>query len=746
MIVQQVFVAAAVLAFALPALGATGARPDPAPTESMRRMPFTHLGTRPVIELRGPAGAATFDFGTRSDELVTRATLRVKYAYSPAFDPASHLRVRVNDEVVGVLAFAADGAGRTLTRELDVNPKLVAGANRVSLDVVARRGTAPEDPRRPGLWAEVSGSSELELATQPLTVPDDLSRLPEPFFDRRDQRKLSLPVLLAAQPSRPALRAAGIVASWFGRHAAWRGARFPVRLDEAPAGHAIAFATNDERPSLLRELPPAAGPELRVMANPADPRFKLLVVRGRDGEELRRAAIALVLGKPALSGAVARVGEVAEPAPREADDAPAWVRLDRAMTFAELIEWPQQLETAGLAPALDPIRVDFRMPPDVAAARSPGVPIRLRFRYTPPPCAADARLEVGVSDEAITTLNLRVTAREIEAGAARPAMPEPIEEEAEIAIPAFRLRTRGQLQFAFRFETRAAGECRDSRPRLARASVDADSRIDFTGFPRHVEMPQLGHFATIGFPFTRHADLSRTVVVLPDPPGRADIETMLAFASRAGEATGAPATALRIAGPADESALAGADLLVIGASPGQPLLDRWSAKLPATLAGQVRGVGSPAREQGVIAGIGGWLGISTTKDRAVSGRVSVSADGPLAALLAFESPLTAGRSVVVATARAPEQLATLLDAMDDGDARRAMRGSAVFVHGGGLESVTVGSTYEIGFFPPWTGLGRRLAGEPVLVAAVGLLLLFLAGYGAWRWRVITRRKLAGRTA
>jgi len=34
----------------------------------------------------------------------------------------------------------------------------------------------------------------------------------------------------------------------------------------------------------------------------------------------------------------------------------------------------------------------------------------------------------------------------------------------------------------------------------------------------------------------------------------------------------------------------------------------------------------------------------------------------------------------------------------------------------------------------------------VLLAAVGLVLLFLVGYGAWRWRVFARRRLAGKAA
>src|SRR5258707_15590563 len=67
-----------------------------------RRTPFTHFGAKPVLELRGDAGSATIDFGSRADELVTKATLHIRYAYSPALSPAiSHIRLALNDDAIG---------------------------------------------------------------------------------------------------------------------------------------------------------------------------------------------------------------------------------------------------------------------------------------------------------------------------------------------------------------------------------------------------------------------------------------------------------------------------------------------------------------------------------------------------------------------------------------------------------------------------------------------------------------------
>ena len=667
---------------------AASAPADGSAAAATRRTPFTHLGANAVLPLRGDGAAATITFGSRADELVTRAIFRFRYSFSPTLLPAaSHIKLTLNNEVIGELPMAPEGAGKTAALEVVVDPRLIVGANTLVMSLVAAAGREAGDPTRPGLWAEISGASELEISVQALALADDLAILPEPFFDRRDQRRVTVPFVFAAQPSLATLRAAAVVASWLGQHALWRGARFPVQLDAPAPGHSIAFAANGERPAFLAALPPAAGPQLRIMTNPGDNRSKLLLVLGRDGDDLKAAADALALGEAAMSGPAALVKRVADKAPRAAYEAPRLVRLDRGVKLGELIDLPQQLQASGRPPELDPIRVDVRVPPDLVTWRGPGVPMTLELQYTPPPCTADAYLDLGINDELVQVVALRT------ANAA-------LTETREILIPPNRVQSRTQLQFGFRFARKDEAGCRDSPAGAVKAAVSPDSTIDFSGFPHYASMPNLGHFASVGFPFTRFADLSQTVVVLPEKPIAADIEAMLGLLGRLGEATGHPATRVRIAAPKDEAALADADLLLIGASPQQVLLDKWAASLPV------------ARD-------------------ARASPVSFEGAGPLAALYGFESPLTSGRSVVAITAVVPDQLLRVLDALDNREMREEVRGGAAFVFPNKVQSLPAGRTYSVGFLPPWTGAGYWLSEHPVVLGVLAAMTLLGVACATW---------------
>ena len=223
--------------------------------------------------------------------------------------------------------------------------------------------------------------------------------------------------------------------------------------------------------------------------------------------------------------------------------------------------------------------------------------------------------------------------------------------------------------------------------------------------------------------------MSQTVVVLPERPAAPDIEVLLTLAGRMGESTGYPATGVRIAGAAEGASLADADILIIGASPQQSLLDTWSERLPVVISGPARRVSQPTRRAGTVFD---WLGLGSAPDAAVAGRVDLEGDGPLAAILGFESPLATGRSVVAVTAVAPDQLVRVLDALDDPELRRSMRGSAVFVHPGKVESLQVGPAYSVGFLPPWAGLGHWLSERPVLLAILAVLAFSVLAFAAWR--------------
>ncbi len=75
------------------------------------------------------------------------------------------------------------------------------------------------------LWADISPATTLTLTKLPVTLPDNLALLPAPFFDRRDNSRVTVPFVLPANADAATLQAAGVVSSWLGALASYRELR-----------------------------------------------------------------------------------------------------------------------------------------------------------------------------------------------------------------------------------------------------------------------------------------------------------------------------------------------------------------------------------------------------------------------------------------------------------------------------------------------------------------------------------------
>jgi hypothetical protein len=701
-----------------------------------KRITLKQLSNREALSLRGIEGSDTLTLGGQRDELVTRAVLHLRYTYSPALIPGeSHLKIMVNDEVIHVLPVTKENLGRNIVQDLEIDPRLFTNLTRIKFQFIGHYTHDCEDPFHSSLWMEISGSSQFELTVRPLTLNNDLALLPEPFFNAHDfSNKLTVPFVFSSAPGKDTLNAAGIVSSWFGKLAAWRGARFPAKLDALPAGHAVVFASNEDRPSFLKDYPKITGPALEMMTNPADGRSKLLLILGRNGADQKIAAQALVLGNAALAGSRTAIRGVKQEAPRKPYDAPAWVRMDRPMKFGELVASAQDLQVAGYAP--QPIRIPLRVPPDLFTWRSRGVPIDLKYRYTPPLRLSESRLRMSVNDELVKSFTLLPTG-EVDKNRIRlPLIDDMVfGQSQELMLPSFKLGTRNELQFQFTTAAQKEGLCRDYINENVRDMIDADSKIDFSGFPHYAEMPNLNYFATAGFPFTKYADLSQTVVVLPEHPTPYDIETMLTLLGRMGESTGYPATQFGIANASEGGRLKDADLLVIGASLNQGLLTQWADKLPVDLRDGTLRNSQPKRS---VSFLFDWLNFDTLPDPDILAQQQLSQNGSLAAMLGFESPLSSERSVVAVVSTQPESLTQTLDALDRSS--NEIHGSAAFIHPNKVESFLVGQTYTIGELPFLISIWYPFANHPVLLAIMAALAVLVFAFALWR----TLRMLAAK--
>ncbi len=713
----------------------------PAKAAKAWRASLRQLSGQPSMALRGTDGSATVVFGSRADETVVGARLHLKFSHSPALIVGqSHLRVLLNDELIGVVTFDATLAGGANARSLEFDPRLITDINRLKLQLIGHYNNECEDPLNSALWAEVSGASEIELDVNALPVANELALLPEPFFDAHDLSRLKLPFVFAAQPTRDTLRVAGTVASWFGSLAAWRGARFTAHFDQAPRGHAVVFATNDARPAFLSKVALVEQPTLSVIENPADGASRLLLVLGRDAAQLEQAAHGLVLGHAALSGPTAQIRDVAMPARREAYDAPSWLRNDRPTRFGELVVDAKALQAHGHSP--DKVRIPLRMAPDLFTWRSRGVPVDIRYRHNAPNLHEGAsRLTLSVNDELIRSFDLDSAKPATTAARVRVALQDAGLRggNGTALLPAFTLGARNQLELGFSFGVPREGACRVHFVPNVRGDIDPDSTVDFSGFPHFATLPNLGVFANAGFPFTKFADLAQTVVVLPAAPAAIDVSVFLTLLGRLGESTGYPALRVRLADADNDAALLDADLLVIGSAPGQRLLARWQKQLPAVIDGDRVRLNVPALNSGFAFD---WLGLGTVADSTIRAHTEFAHAGALGALLGLQHPLSPKRSVVVLTASAGAQMLEVLDALDDAGKLRAMHGSVVLVNGGKVSSLLVGPTYTVGSVPLWTEAWFLISRHPLLVALLALTVALLVAHMMWQsLRNVAARRL-----
>lgn len=715
------------------------------PGVALRNYSFTfkQLGVSEPFQLRGIDPIYSVPFSIPADEVVTAVKLKLDFSYSPSLlTNLSHLKIILNGEVAQTVPLPKEQAGGALIREVAIDPRLVSDFNRLSLQFIGHYTLDCEDPFHSSLWLNVSNLSSLQFTVTPLSVVNDLALLPVPFFDRRDGRRLERPFVFGASPSVATLEAAGIVASWFGDLASYRGAWFPAHLNKLPNDNVVVFATSDDRPQGLVDIPAINGPTISVVPHPADARYKVLFVLGRDAAELKTAATTLGLGRSALAGQTVSSAKLDGPKARVPYDAPRWLPSDRPVKFGELAT-TEDMNVRGLSPDL--VRVNLTTPPDLFAWRSAGVPLDLKFRYTPRPRPDKSNMNVLVNQNYITSFPLLAYPG---SGAPDSALANVISKlspdellpsQQKFVIPVPQLRSRSQLQFHFSFDYPKEGACRDVILDNVRAAVDPDSQIDISKFPHYLKMPDMSAFANTGFPFTRMADLSETAVVMPDNYNSGDIGTYLTMMGRMGESTGLPVYGVSVARSADVQKFANKDILLIGGTTTQPLLKEWAKYMPFSVDGDTRVFSLSDWKHKLIP----WYEAPKSEFLPVA-NLSANTLAKDAVLFGFESPLQSGRSVVALTSDRTSGQADVLNALMDADVVPKIQGGISVVRGKEVDAMQTGSSYYVGSLPPFTAIRWTLANNPWIAALlIVLIAIALAGIMYTMLRRQASRRSAG---
>ena len=696
-------------------------------------LPFSALGVTKPIRLRGGNTQHDVWFSLRADRIAKGGEIRLRYSLSPDLrQDYRSLRVALNGITLGELPLEEFADGQQRLQRFAVDPLYISDVNQLSLRLVPREVDFCEklDPKLKE--ALILPDSEVRMTIGPLDLVNELALFPVPFFDRHDNSELTLPFVFDRTLSRSpgALRAAAILASWFGAQADRRGIRFPAVIDALPDRHAIVLATPASHYDFLPPLP-MDGPGVAIVSHPRHSHVKLLVVYGRDERELVEAAATLVGGRAELAGARVTFTDSALPPPRAPYDAPRWLRAGERRHLGDIVD-PQRLGGRGLNP--DPVVVPFRLAPDLYKWQQDTVPLVFQYRYTDLPLRRDSVLAVDLDHEGLRAYPLG--ARKGIFSSARPfpdELPDPahfqptyIEAEETIPLPLAHLRGDDELSFFFDYQIpdKYGDHCITLYTEFMRGDIDPDSFLDLRGFRHFIRMPELAAFASLGFPFTRHPDLADTAVVMPHRPEAADLQVLLEVAGKMGIATGYPVYHVQVVFPDSVADVAQRHLLLIGPPDRQDLLARWQGRMP--LVHDESGQWRP-RPLGWGEKLHLWWQGRDLRDARRLDELFRGGPVAVAGLASFRSPLDADHTVLAFVSERADQAPAVVRALLDPAARGHFHGDLTLLTPDGPLAYRVLPSYQMGRLPPVTQarwyLSTHLA---ALLLLSGVLILLTA--------------------
>jgi hypothetical protein len=700
------------------------------------------LANNQPLKLSGNKSSVNFSFGTRLDRVVEQATLNLEFIYSPTMvSTQSQVKVYLNNEVAGILPVDPKLAGKIVQKQITLPSYRFREFNNVKFELLGYYETLGEqcfDPNHLGIWFELLSTSKIVLDEHQLPLQNDLSLLPVPFIDARQMSKQLATFVLPQGVNTKFVSAASKIAGWLGVQAEWRGNQFDVLLDQLPKSHAIVFATNKNKPYFLKDYPEIHKPTVVMANHPLYKDYKLLLVLGKDGEQLMTAAEGIAIGHNNLSGQAAHISEIDYNKALLPYQAPLWVNNERPMKFSEFVKDENELKREGAY--LSPINVNMHIPADLFIWETRGVPVDLNYRYTPPATPSTSMLNVKINNTLVESFKL-TQGDGIWEGGSRLRMPfakELFSMNSELMLPSFQLGIQNLMQFDFILKD-DKNACLNE-PSHKFVQIDSNSTLDFSGFEHYAEMPNIASLAYSGLPFTRMADLSETLVILPKNFAEKELELVLTMFARFSAITGYPATKAEILVADKDVSLEDKDIIYINSFSEKleskpkglnALIERNSHRLSLT---QDLFKDSHQQERQFI---------DTTEDE-----VFVSFEnenwGNIAIMSEFESPVTSGRSVLSIMSSRKSGLDLVSQVFQDQEKLYLLRGSTVIFHQNKIIHNTVGKKYYTGELPVWSLVRYHLAQRPNLMLAIVLFAVFVVAMIAWRvLRFVSYKRVHG---
>lgn len=685
------------------------------------------------VTLTGNVTEQSIRFSLRRDEIATSANLHLSFMASPSLIPQnSQIVISVNNKVIKTYPLSKQDLGTKVTQDIELDPQTLTNFNEIKIQFIGHYTNICENPLNSTLWLKLLSDSSVQMNLQRIPMANDLSFLPLPFFDDRDNHAVHVPVVFASRPNVKKQQAAAVLTSWFASKSQWRGFSAETFFNELPTEDAVVLVTNQQIPDFLKQYTPVTQSTIKMISNPRNPNTKLLVLWGKNDQDLLTLAQYLVVDNQSLKGQEIAVNQFKQMGQRQPYDAPNWVATDKIISFGQLKTYPTQLEQSAVN--IDPMRLTLNLPPDLYALSKYTASMVLNYNYTPPKQDDESKFLVFVNNQFLKSTRLVSDKNNNSLKIQLPIRQGLASEDSSFKAPSIELGKANELRFEPYFTNPVYGgtptQCITSTVLPNAFKISDDSTIDLTKFKHYMSMPNLSAFKNSGFPYSRMSDLSDTLIVTTNQPTQKQVDVLLNTVSLMSEKTGLPSFNVGIADETTDLNQQNKDLIVITHYD----FDHNFAK---TKMMDLAFKGDPNLLADVI---DYRIGDKLSQQR-VASHAQIKSDGAIAAVVGGESPYFKQKSVVALLANDDASLSLLNQTLTQPNGYDLDGGVAV-IRNSGITNISLGEEYYVGNLSLFEILQIKLSRHLfITMSLVILVLVILAYYVALSMRRVRQKRI-----
>ncbi len=705
--------------------------------------------TLSVSEMGQPAGLMLSNWQRQSgitftlpaDWVVTDGNLLLDIEVSPAMiDTSTELHLMLNGQPLSTHRLGQLHDAK-VTYQVPIPAAMIVARNNLSFSIENSGDAAIlcEKGVDNKYWVKVLPTSRLQLENQVLNIGQNIGRFPHPFFDPQAMQPANVEVIFSEAKRPEDVAAAAIVSSYLGKITRYNNLDFQVLQDALPEQNGIIFARPGEQIGQLT-LPQADGPTIQVIDNPLNPVYKLLLVMGRNGNEMRQAAYRLVsqpLPEKATSLAVTPVNIPV----RQPYDAPRWIDTSKPVSFSQLVANVDELTVSGVYH--DAVRIAFRAAPDLFIWDGRNVPLQIDYRFPTDGWIDENKSQLSATLNGTFLRNLSVNKRGLLELLWHQFGGDIRQESYSLPLPPYLIYGDNMLELYFSIVPKDSTSCNPADSDTIKSHIGPDSFIDLSKTYHFTELPNLSYFVGASFPFSKLADFSQTVLLLAEKPTINEVRTLLNLTARAGAATGSVVGNVNIRfglkGNGDEAPyFKGRDVLVVASLAQRALYQQLLQTVPFTLGDSG---GLAVKEQSTLEKLqaylkGNWRTQGIDADRYLS---SVT---DWRGFFSFRSTWDPQRVVVVASASSDEGLGKIYSDLKSSKINAGVRGDlAVITDQNGVRSFQVGEQFPSGELPWYLIFIWYASKHVVLLSLTGLGISVVLGLGLY---ILLRKHAAKR--